>query len=47
MQPDKSPGLDGFNPTFYQRFWHVCGDDIFSGSGFLVGSRLLSYKPYI
>jgi len=29
MQPDKSPGPDGFNPTFYQRFWHVCGDDIF------------------
>lgn len=29
MQPDKSQGRDGFNPAFYQRFWHVCGDDIF------------------
>ena len=29
MQPDKSPGPDGFNTTFYQRFWHVCGGDIF------------------
>ena len=29
MQPDKSLGPDGFNPAFYQRFWHVCGDDIF------------------
>jgi len=28
MQPDISPGPNGFNPTFYQRFWHVCGDDI-------------------
>ena len=32
MQPDKSPGPDGFNPTFYQRFWHVCGDDIFQAA---------------
>jgi hypothetical protein len=29
MHPDKSPGPDGFNPAFYQHFWHVCGDDIF------------------
>ncbi|PNX91512.1 CNGC5-like protein [Trifolium pratense] len=29
MQPDKSPGPDGFNPAFYQRFWEQCGDDIF------------------
>jgi hypothetical protein len=29
MHPDKSPGPDGFNPAFYQQFWHVCGDDIF------------------
>ncbi|MCH99408.1 endonuclease/exonuclease/phosphatase family protein, partial [Trifolium medium] len=30
MHPDKSPGPDGFNPAFYQQFWHICGDDIFS-----------------
>jgi len=30
-QPDKSPSSDGFNPAFYQRFWYVCGDDIFQG----------------
>ncbi|GAU32650.1 hypothetical protein TSUD_218990 [Trifolium subterraneum] len=30
MHPGKSPGLDGFNPAFYQRFWEQCSDDIFS-----------------
>ncbi|GAU14523.1 hypothetical protein TSUD_250650 [Trifolium subterraneum] len=29
MQPDKSPGPDGFNPAFYQHFWDLCGDDIY------------------
>jgi hypothetical protein len=29
MHPDKSPGPDGFNPAFYQHFWHLCGDDIY------------------
>ncbi|XP_057800052.1 uncharacterized protein LOC131015604 [Salvia miltiorrhiza] len=29
MHPDKSPGPDGFNPKFYQRFWGVLGKDIF------------------
>ncbi|GAU35032.1 hypothetical protein TSUD_103550 [Trifolium subterraneum] len=32
MHPDKSPGPDGFNPTFYQRFWQQCSDDIFSAA---------------
>jgi len=26
MHPDKSPGPDGFNSVFYQRFWEMCGD---------------------
>ncbi|KAK2365796.1 hypothetical protein QL285_079253 [Trifolium repens] len=29
MHPDKSPGPDGFNPAFFQRFWNLCGDDVF------------------
>ena len=25
MHPDKSPGPDGFNPAFFQRFWPIVG----------------------
>ncbi|GAU37962.1 hypothetical protein TSUD_269770 [Trifolium subterraneum] len=32
MHPDKSPGPDGFNPAFFQRFWEHCSDDIFSAA---------------
>lgn len=28
MHPDKSPGPDGMNPAFYQRFWNIIGNDI-------------------
>ncbi|XP_057793280.1 uncharacterized protein LOC131009894 [Salvia miltiorrhiza] len=28
MHPDKSPGPDGFNPKFYQRFWSIIGSDV-------------------
>jgi len=29
MQPDKASSPYGFNLVFHQKFWHVCGDDIF------------------
>lgn len=30
--PDKSPGSDGLNPTFYQYFWELIGRDVFKCS---------------
>jgi len=29
MKSDKCPGPDGFNPGFFQKFWPICGDEIF------------------
>lgn len=28
MNPDKSPGPDGFNPGFYQKYWDIVGSDV-------------------
>ena len=28
MHPDKSLGPDGMNPAFFQKFWHIIGDDV-------------------
>lgn len=28
MQAEKSPGLDGFNPGFYRKYWSIIGDQV-------------------
>lgn len=30
MHLDKSPGIDGLNPSFFQTFWDVVGKDVFN-----------------
>ena len=40
MKAFKSPGLDGFQPFFFKKFWHIVSDDIWwlVREGFISGS---------
>lgn len=28
LKPESSPGLDGFTGLFYQKMWHIVGEDL-------------------
>ena len=54
MHPNKSPGLDGMSPFFFQKFWHIVKTDVvnavqsFLHSGYLLKSineTLISLIP--
>ena len=30
MHPSKAPGPDGFHTVFYQKYWHIVGDQVLS-----------------
>lgn len=45
MPPTKSPGVDGMNAIFFQKFWHVVGDDV-SSVCLLILNGDQSVKPF-